>query len=589
MATSEAEVNAASSAPPLTAAAGGALPSISLRPYQVEAVSACEDGWRSGLSRLLIVLATGLGKTIVFSDLLRKEGGRALVIAHRDELLEQAREKILFVHPDAEIGMVRRKENDVDARIVLASVQSVARENRIQTLGKDFSLVVVDEAHHAVAPFHKRIITHVGCFDARPDRPRLLGVTATPKRTDGVGLNNVFEKIVYKKSILDGIIEGYLVDLICKEIQVEIDLSEVANSGGDYDDGALGRAMTEANAPEAMAAAYAEYARDRKGIAFLPTVKVAEDLTAVLQRLGIAAEVVKDTTSPKQRQGIYKRLKEGETQIVANCGVLTEGFDEPSISCILQGRPTISGSLYTQMIGRGTRLFPGKRDCLILDTVGSSRKHKLITLGDITGLPAEILKKEGTRAAIKAAFGPAQEEEGEPKQDESKPAKVFARASKLFSELHWIALPNRGYVLALGQAMILLYPLPAEPEELQPHFDVYIKLRDKAPSRLSKRLTLDYAQGVAEDQVREHEAYALATPAASWRKREPKPRQLDLLKRFGIEFFADITRGEAADKITKYFAMQVMATIRPEVSDESGDERTAEGGGGSDEAAATRL
>jgi hypothetical protein len=446
-----------------------------------------------------------------------------------------------------------------------------------------------------VAPFHKRIITHVGCFDERPDRPRLLGVTATPKRTDGVGLNNVFQKISYKKSILDAIIEGYLVDLICKEIQVEMDLSEVANSGGDYDDGALGRAMTEAHAPEVMAAAYKEFALDRTAIAFLPTVRVSEDLVGVLERDGIRAEVVKDTTSPKQRQGIYQRLKEGETRVVANCGVLTEGFDEPSISCIIQGRPTISGSLYTQMIGRGTRLFPGKRDCLILDTVGSSRKHKLVTLSDITGLSAEILKKEGAREAIKAAFGvEAKEEE---RQEGAKPSKVFATATKLFSELHWIALPNRGYVLALGTAMILLYPLPPAPEERQPHFDVYIKERDKPPSRITRNLTVDYAQGVAEDKVREHEAYNLASPDASWRKKEPKPGQIDLCKRLGIEVFPDMTRGAVADRITKHFAMQVMATIRPEEGDERSrvrgdaqtDERTRAGRGGSDETADARL
>lgn len=561
MATSTKELLAIG-APPIKGAAGAESATISLRPYQNEAVQATEEGWQSGSSRLLCVLATGLGKTILFADLLRKEKGRSLVIAHRDELLEQAREKILLVHPEAEIGMVRRKENDVDARIVLASVQSVARDNRLQTLGKDFGLVVVDEAHHAVAPFHKKIITHAGCFDARPDRPRLLGVTATPRRTDGVGLNNVFEKIVYKMTILDGIIGGYLVDLICKDIQIEIDLSEVENSGGDYNEGALGRAMTEANAPATMAAAYREYALDRKAIAFLPTVKVAEDLVAALNRDGVAAEVVKDTTSPKHRQGIYKRLREGETRVVANCGVLTEGFDEPSISCILQGRPTISNSLYTQMIGRGTRLYPGKVDCLILDTVGSSRKHKLITLSDITGLSAEVIKAEGARAAIKAKFGAAPEEEEGP--EENKGGKFFATASKLFTELHWVALPNGGYVLALGQAMVLLFPLPHTADERQPHFNVYLKEWDRAARRVSQNLTLDYAQGVSEDLVREHEAYALAAPDASWRKKEPRPKQLELLKRLDVQVFADTTRGEAADKITKHFAMQALGAIKDE-------------------------
>src|SRR5215207_5425842 len=142
MSTVQSEVSAAANAAQLAAAQEAAAPVISLRPYQVEAVQAAEGAWQSGLSRLLMVLATGLGKTICFASLLQREEGRTLVVAHRDELLEQAREKILLVHPTAEIGMVRRKENEVDARIVLASVQSVARENRLQTLGKDFGLVI---------------------------------------------------------------------------------------------------------------------------------------------------------------------------------------------------------------------------------------------------------------------------------------------------------------------------------------------------------------------------------------------------------------------------------------------------------------
>jgi superfamily II DNA or RNA helicase len=550
---------------------------ISLRPYQLEAVAAVESAWQSGLSRLLIVLATGMGKTVIFSRHLQLEKGRSLVIAHRDELLEQAREKILMVHPKADIGMVRRKENNVDAQIVLASVQSIARDNRLQTLGKDFSLVVCDEAHHAVANFHKKIITHVGCFDQRADRPRLLGVTATPQRTDGVGLNNVFEKVVYKKSILDGIIGGFLVDLICKEIKVDIDLSSISQSGGDYDDGALGRAMTEANAVETMAAAYKEFALDRIGLAFLPVVQNAEDLVTVLNRDGIKAEVVKDTTPIKKRHEMYKRLETGETRLLANCGVLTEGFDAPHVSVICHGRPTISKSLYIQIVGRGTRPAIGKKDCLILDIVGSSRKHKLITLADITGLPAEIVSKDGVRAGIKAKFG-IDSATDEIKDDEKKSFKFFATNSKLFSELHWIALPNKGYVLALGEAMILLYPLPEVRDERQPHFDVYIKEREKPVIRKTRNLTLDYAQGVAEDLIRYHEAYALAAPDASWRKKEPKAKQLELLEKFEIKVFADMTRGEAADKITKHIAMQVMATIRPEEHDAHSDQNVEQEG-----------
>ncbi len=521
---------------------------LALREYQHEAVAAVEKAWSEGITRPLLAIATGLGKTIIFAELIRRTGGRALVLAHRDELLEQAREKILFVHPEADIGMVRREEQQIDAQIILASVQTVARERRLQSLPRDFKLVVVDEAHHAVAPYHKKILTHVGCFSEAPEAPLLLGVTATPQRADRVGLTDVFQSIVYKMTVLDGILQGYLVNLRCKQISLDMDLSRAEKKSGDLDEGELGRALMEANAPQHIVAAYCDEARGKKGLAFLPTVDVATATAAAFCAAGIPAEMLSGETPANVRRQMLARLRSGETRILTNCGVLTEGFDEPSIEVILEGRPTYSRTLYTQIIGRVTRLFPGKREGLILDFVGASKMHKLVTLSTITGLPSDILEDKGVLAALEEQAAPSQQE-----QEETVDGQLVKEKSNLFAELSWVALPRGGYVLSLGTAMLFLQP------KADAHYDVILHEKQTVPRCLATDLTLEYAQGVAEDSVRHFKAFTLASSSAGWRQLPASMLQKETLAKFRIEYSDGMTKGRAADLITAHIARDVMS------------------------------
>ena len=211
---------------------------LALRPYQQEAIEAVESAVERGVRRPLLVLATGLGKTICFASLIARRGGSALVLAHRDELLRQAAEKIRMAHPELgmAVGFVAGSKNDVHAPIVVGSVQTLTRENRLAQLPGEFTTVVIDEGHHAASRSYGRILEHLS------RSPLVLGVTATPARSDG-GLGQVWDEIVYQYGVLDGIRNGYLADVCGIRVGLETRLDEVRQSGGDFDHDQLGKAL----------------------------------------------------------------------------------------------------------------------------------------------------------------------------------------------------------------------------------------------------------------------------------------------------------------------------------------------------------
>jgi ATP-dependent helicase IRC3 len=538
---------------------------ITLRDYQIEGCDAADSAWGEGLRRLLVVLPTGVGKTILFAESLRRtwaaDRGRGLVIAHRDELLEQAAAKIKLVHPDVRIGFVRREQNEVDADVVIASVQTVARGNRINSLPQDFSLVVVDEAHHAVAEQHRRILQHVGVFSDREGAPRLLGVTATPQRADKVGLNEIFQKVVFKLPLLHSIIKGHLCDLRVSAIRVSVDLNKVKGSRGDFDEGALGAALMAANAPAEIIASYQRVAAGRKALCFTPTVEVTRAVVAAARAEGISAEWLSGETPIEERRAILKRLASGETMFVSNAGVLTEGFDERSLECVIIARPTKSLGLYQQMCGRGTRTSPetNKRDCILLDLVGASETLKLVSLGSITGLPSSLLATMSVLEAVRHQQRLAEEAEALAAEVAQRRL-VKTAAQNPFTEFSWVRLPGdfqNIFALSLGQGAYL-YVMPSAPEQ----FDV-LRYDRSIPECvgglmevLNEGLPLDYALGSAEDVVRDSDAMRIAVTGAGWRTQPASDKQLGVISKFQIQAPPKPTKGQAADLITAHFARQ---------------------------------
>lgn len=374
-----------------------------LRDYQTKTIKAIHEQWDAGMFRPASVLATGAGKTVVFAHLadqfLRDNPGkRVLILSHTDELVNQAAHKMSMVNPQRSIGIVKAAQNEVHAEIVSASVQSLRsakRRERIRNVG----LIVVDECHHASAKTYLTILQHFGALHERvgelppPDwKPtcKVAGFTATLVRGDKSKLSDVWEGVAIRVSIAFLIRAGYLLDVKGKRVEVpELDLKGVKTSGGDYQEGALGDALVEAMAPEIVAKAYREHAADRKGIIFAPTVDSAYVFEKAFREQGFACETVHGALGRDERRAILARLKSGETQVVANCMVLTEGFDEPTVSCAVIARPTKSSGLYQQMVGRVLRpdltLKPEDRGhALIMDVTGVSRLHGLQSLVDLS-------------------------------------------------------------------------------------------------------------------------------------------------------------------------------------------------------------
>jgi superfamily II DNA or RNA helicase len=357
--------------PPLKSSGSARRGPIRLRAYQAEAADAADDAFNNGAKKALIVLPTGAGKTIVFGKLAqRRFNRRVLILAHREELLDQARAKIASIvgfEPSVEQG---RRRAGADDPIVVASIPSLARGRRIE--GPRFGLAVVDEAHHGGAPSYQRVLAKL-----RP--AHILGVTATPDRADNFRLSKVFGKLIYSKTLLDLIRAGYLSDIRVRTLPIAVDLSRVRTEMNDYREGDLGRAVEPAL--EHLAKIIATEYRDRKLLTFCPLRETSKRWTALLQSHGLPAAHVDGDSD--DREEILKAYARDEIRFLSNAALLTEGYDEPSIDTVLNLRPTTSRGLFSQMVGRGTRLYPGKKHLLLLDPLFQAERTNPISIGDI--------------------------------------------------------------------------------------------------------------------------------------------------------------------------------------------------------------
>lgn len=362
---------------------------VALRGYQVAACEAVQRGFTEH-QRQLLVLPTGGGKTVVFAHLAAThQPRRTLVLAHREELIGQAVDKIRAVTGlTAEVEMADQRASH-HAPIVVASVQTLMRTTRRERWPRDhFGLVVVDEAHHALADSYLGTLRH---FDAHAF---VLGVTATPDRGDKKNLGRYFQNIAYEVTLLDLIRQNWLVPIRAKTIPLEIDLDDVGTTAGDYNAKDLGHAIEPYL--ERIADVVAEH-RHRKILAFLPLVSLSRDFAALCCERGLRAEHVDGTS--EDRRDILARFGRGETRLLSNAMLLTEGYDEPSIDCVVCLRPTKVRALYSQIVGRGTRLAVGKDHLLLLDFLWMSEEHNLVK-------PANLIASDPEEAnAITAALG----------------------------------------------------------------------------------------------------------------------------------------------------------------------------------------
>jgi ATP-dependent helicase IRC3 len=358
-----------------------------LRDYQKKAIDAVLQLRREGYKRLLVCLPTGSGKTVIFSEFCRLAQRDVLVLAHREELLAQAKSKIEGMTQGA--ARVAIEQGDCiaseESNVVVASIRSLRSErlNRLRET-KDFGLIIYDECHHAAAEDNMRVLRELGCFDADWNGT-LLGFTATTTRGDGIGLGEVFELIAYERSVVEMIQEKYLVPLRGYRINTAVDLYNII--GESMED--LDEQIDIESRNALVARSIQELARDRRTIVFCVSVTHALNLGKSLNAIGIPTGVVYGAMPRDKRVETLRLFREEKLMALTNVGVLTEGFDDPGVSCIAMARPTKSESLYAQCIGRGARLAPEKTDCIILDFVDLS-DLSLINLPSLLGLPKEL-------------------------------------------------------------------------------------------------------------------------------------------------------------------------------------------------------
>ena len=428
-----------------------------LRPYQQQARDRIHAEWDAGHTRTLLVLPTGTGKTIVFASVAADQvraGDRVLILAHRGELLEQAADKLQ--RSTGLVSAVEKAEStclDSWFRVVVGSVQTLQRTARLERFPQDyFGTIIIDEAHHAITDGYRRILDYF-------ESAKVLGVTATPDRGDMRNLGEVFDSLAFEYKLTDAIKEGYLCKIMAQTIPLQLDITSVTMSGGDYAVGDLGTALDPYL--EQIAAEMARRCKSRKTVVFLPLIKTSQKFRDLLNTHGFRAAEVNGQSD--DRRQVLADFDAGKYNVLCNSMLLTEGWDCPSVDCVVVLRPTKVRSLYSQMVGRGTRLSPGKTDLLLLDFLWMTDKHELCRPADLvcedrtaarqmtehlaeTGCPEDI--EEAAAQASEDVV--AQREEALAKQLEEQRRKKAKLVDPLQYEMSIQAEDLAGYVPAFG-------------------------------------------------------------------------------------------------------------------------------------------
>lgn len=344
---------------------------INLRPYQNDAVNSVIREWDEGHRHTLLVLPTGTGKTIVFSKIVEnkvKKGEKALILAHRGELLEQASDK-LYKSTGIITALEKAESTSVGTMspVTVASVQTLSQDGRLHRFSNDeFDLIVIDEAHHCMSDSYQKVLQYF-------DTAKVLGVTATPDRADQKSLGQFFDSKAYEYTMHQAVKEGYLCPVKAQMIPLELDIKSVGISNGDYAVGEVGNALEPYL--NQIALEMLNYCKGRKTVVFLPLVKTSQKFCELLNVHGLSAVEVNGIS--KDRERILKEFENGEYDVLCNSMLLTEGWDCPSVDTIVVLRPTKVRSLYQQMVGRGMRLSPGKKELLLLDFLWMTERHDL--------------------------------------------------------------------------------------------------------------------------------------------------------------------------------------------------------------------
>ena len=558
---------------------------VVLRPYQAKALAhilACKD---RGIERVLVVMPTGTGKTTLFSALVGEFQAqyqrKSLVLAHRRELLEQAQARIMQQNPAITVGIEgagTRLVEPFDA--VVASVQSLGRENSGRLKNFDPGCLIVDEAHHSAADSYQQVFRRFGAYE---NNCFTVGVTATPHRMDNQPLHGdeeaIFQEVAFTYTLREAIADGWLADLRGYRVMSGVNLSKVRLVHGDYSSKALQEAVNVESRNRTAFDNWHSKASDRKTIVFCTGVEHAQDVAKLFREEGIAAEAVHGKMGPEERAGVMRRFSSGRTQVLTNVEIATEGFDVPDVGCVLLLRPTKSWALFSQMIGRGLRVLPNtiegladasarrdavrnsaKRDCVVIDVVDSGKRLKGPkeeenndpNLAGIVGLPSELdLEGHSLMEAMDKW------EKLEPRAQ----AMLFRRAINFdeldstltavdliaeltlpdevveFSRNAWMKLGDGKYLLACGSSKLEEHKMAMLECDALGFYDLTLTSATRQALTFECGSDLPMAFKRADKQIKEIWPFTrgLTSAVTGWRKEPVRPEQRAELKALGVD------------------------------------------------------
>ena len=513
---------------------------IQPRAYQSEALRKVLTAWKDGKTRQLISLPTGCGKTIIFGLVAEALRTKTLILAHREELLYQAEQKLRLVYPDADTGILKAEErNGLDAEICIASIQTATRHTE-ELAQRGYRLLICDEAHHAVSNSYMTVFDELGFMAGNPDK-LLLGVTATAYRGDKLGLCNVFEDITYESSILAMMKGGYLCDVRGLSVNTGTDISCVHMVDGDF---AVNKLSALIDIPERnalIADTYIKHGEGRHGVVFGVKVSHALNLAEAFKARGVSCEAVYGEMPTEQRQDILSRYARHEVQMLTNCAVLTEGWDVPDTDIIMMARPTKSRGLYVQCAGRGLRIAPNKKDCLLVDFVDIAKRHDLCGFGTLAGKPINC----GSGKSLLDEIERSEREEYTrgiclPPQNEE--FDLFNR-----SRYVWDKRAEHYKLSLIGNSALWCKFLDGG------YSPLYVSSSGSVTALTEGLLPLDYCMGVCEDYARKLDGAKYALKNATWRNDPATEKQLNALRKNGLSYHEGISKGEACQLLNGVF------------------------------------
>jgi ATP-dependent helicase IRC3 len=520
------------------------------RGYQNEAIAAILNAYDSGTRRQLLVMATGTGKTHVFGQLAAKRAtlGQTLILSHTDDLVRQTARRMAELNSNARITIEMGSEYVADptADIISASVQTLGRKDtkRVSKFNwANIKTVIIDEAHHATGDAYRRVLDCAGCINPSSST-LLLGTTATPQRSDEVSLADIFEKVVYVYPIRKAITEGYLVDIRGYRVRTDASLLGISKSGGDYSPSELSERVDTPIRNGRIVDAWKRLGEGRKTVVFCADVAHARDMAAAFRDSGYNAEAVWGD-DPDRVEKLQRHVG-GQTAILCVCQLLTEGYDDPTISAIVLARPTQSPVLFSQCVGRGTRLAPNKKDLVVIDVVDGTMTHSLVTLPTLMGLP-NTLDINGRPLTEAAAFIEEMQAKNPAidftKLEDIDDAKLLVEQVDMFSikfpaeveqnsELAWFRAACGGYKMlvpkegASGTGLVHIY------ENALGIWELDGRVKDEAFH--GTRGSFEEAIKVADEQIRKRvntQTLSCVKREALWHKKPVSGGQMAMLKR----------------------------------------------------------